>query len=69
MMVKLRVAFYRNATGREPVRVWLRSLDRESKKIIGEDIKTVQYGWPLVCLWSRICAMAFGRCAVSSEMA
>ncbi len=46
-MTKLRVAFYRTASGREPVRDWLRSLDRESKKIIGDDIKTVQYGWPL----------------------
>ena len=27
--------------------MWLRSLNRESKKIIGADIKTVQFGWPL----------------------
>ncbi len=46
-MTRLRVIFYSNARGREPVRDWLRSLDRESKKIIGDDIKTVQYGWPL----------------------
>jgi phage-related protein len=43
----LRVVFYRTATGREPVRDWLRGLDRESRRLIGEDIKTVQYGWPL----------------------
>ena len=43
----LRVRFYRTTTGREPVRAWLRSLDRESKRIIGEDIKTLQFGWPL----------------------
>jgi len=43
----LRVVFFRTATGREPVRDWLRGLDRESRKVIGEDIKTVQYGWPL----------------------
>jgi len=46
-MTKLRVIFYCTASGREPAREWLRSLDRESKKIIGDDIKTVQYGWPL----------------------
>jgi len=46
-MVKLKVAFYRTASSREPVRDWLRRLDRESKKVLGEDIKTVQYGWPL----------------------
>ncbi len=43
----LTVRFFCTTTGREPVRVWLRSLDRETKKIIGEDIKTVQFGWPL----------------------
>lgn len=43
----LRVVFYRTAAGREPVRDWLRGLDREDRKVIGEDIKTVQYGWPL----------------------
>lgn len=43
----LRVVFYRTASGREPVRDWLRALDRESRRVIGNDIKTVQYGWPL----------------------
>jgi phage-related protein len=43
----LRVVFYRASSGREPVREWLRGLDREVRKVIGEDIKTVQYGWPL----------------------
>jgi phage-related protein len=43
----LRVVFYRTAAGREPVRDWLRGLDREDRKVIGEDVKTVQYGWPL----------------------
>lgn len=41
------VRFYRTATGTEPVREWLRSLPREDMKRIGEDIKTVQFGWPL----------------------
>lgn len=43
----LTVAFFRSETGREPVRDWLLSLPREHRKIIGEDIKTVQFGWPL----------------------
>jgi hypothetical protein len=43
----LRVAFYRTASGREPVCDWLRALDRESRRVIGHDIKTVQAGWPL----------------------
>ncbi|MCY3760790.1 MAG: type II toxin-antitoxin system RelE/ParE family toxin [Gemmatimonadetes bacterium] len=43
----LAVHFYRTGSGREPVRTWLRSLDRESKKNIGADIKTVQFGLPI----------------------
>ena len=44
---RLRVVFYRSSKGREPVREWLQGLDDESKKLLGEDIKTVQFGWPL----------------------
>jgi phage-related protein len=43
----LDVAFYRTNAGNEPVRAWLKSLRKEDRKIIGTDIKTVQYGWPL----------------------
>lgn len=32
----------------EPVRDWLRSkLSKEDRKRIGEDVKTVQLGWPI----------------------
>ena len=41
------VTFFRTASGNEPVREWLKSLPREERRIIGEDIKTVQFGWPL----------------------
>ena len=43
----LSVLFFRTLSGNEPVREWLKSLPREERKIIGEDIKTVQFGWPL----------------------
>ena len=43
----LAVVFYRTDAGKEPVREWLKSLSREDKRTIGEDIKTVQFGWPL----------------------
>lgn len=45
--MKLKVKFYATLNGREPVREWLRSLPREDRKIIGDDIKTAQFGWPL----------------------
>jgi len=45
--MKLKAAFYQTESGAEPVREWFRSLDRPAKKAIGEDIKTVQFGWPL----------------------
>jgi phage-related protein len=41
------LAFWRSATGREPVREWLKELSREDKKTIGRDIAKVQFGWPI----------------------
>jgi len=43
----LRVLFYRTRSGNEPVRQWLKDLERPDRKAIGEDLKTAQYGWPL----------------------
>lgn len=34
-------------SGNEPVWKWLKSLPKEVRQTIGDDIKTVQYGWPL----------------------
>ncbi len=45
--LRLHVVFFRTESGSEPVRRWLRSLPRTHKKAVGEDIKTVQFGWPL----------------------
>ncbi len=44
---KLEVVFYSTETGIEPVRDWLRDLPKQDRKMIGEDIEMVQYGWPL----------------------
>lgn len=41
------VVFFQLDSGREPVREWLRDLRRENRKTIGEDIKTLQFGWPV----------------------
>ncbi len=45
--VRLEVVFFQTEAGNEPVREWLRAFAQTDKKIIGEDIKTVQFGWPL----------------------
>jgi phage-related protein len=41
------VVFYRSASGREPVRQWLKQLDPVNRKRIGEALYTLQLGWPL----------------------
>lgn len=43
----LRVVFFKTDTGNEPVREWLKGLPKEECKIIGADILTVQYAWPV----------------------
>ena len=43
----LDIYFYKTEQGNEPVREWLQQLSSADKKRIGEDIKTVQFGWPL----------------------
>ena len=43
----LEVNFYATEQGNEPVREWLKSLSALDMKRVGEDIKTVQFGWPL----------------------
>jgi phage-related protein len=39
--------FYCSSSGSEPVREWLKELPADERRAIGEDIKTVQYRWPL----------------------
>ena len=41
------VAFWRSVAGREPVREWLRSLDKMDRGVIGEDLRMLQFGWPI----------------------
>ena len=46
-MKRLPAAFYQLPSGREPVRDWLKALGPEDRKIIGEDIKDVEFSWPI----------------------
>jgi phage-related protein len=44
---KIAAVFYRSASGDEPVRDWLKALDKTERRIVGEDIAYVQYKWPI----------------------
>lgn len=43
----LQVRFFKSDNGKEPVREWIKSLPAIDRRTIGEDMKTVQLGWPL----------------------
>ena len=43
----LKVVFFKTDTGNEPVRDWLKAMSKEDSKVIGADILTVQYTWPV----------------------
>ena len=44
---RLPAAFYQLSSGREPAREWLKALSDDDRKIIGEDIKDVEFSWPI----------------------
>ncbi len=47
VLKRLPARFYRTPSGREPVREWLRKLPADDRKLIGEDIKDVEFSWPV----------------------
>lgn len=82
-MKRLPAAFYQLPSGREPVREWLKALDEEDRKVVGEDIKDVEFSWPVgmpLCrslgkgLWEVRSDLVGGRiarvifCIVESQM-
>jgi phage-related protein len=82
-MKRLPAAFYQLSSGREPVREWLKALDEADRKVVGEDIKDVEFSWPIgmpLCrplgrgLWEVRSDLAGGRiariifCIVNSQM-
>lgn len=42
-----RVLFYETAAGNRVVRNWLKSFSKEDRQTLGEDLKTVQFGFPM----------------------
>ena len=46
-MKRLPAVFYQSPSGREPVREWLKDLPGDDRKAVGEDIKDVEFAWPI----------------------
>ena len=44
---KLPARFYRQTSGNEPVREWLKRLTPDERRVIGKDIQKVEFGWPI----------------------
>lgn len=41
----MQIRFYSTEAGNEPVREWLRNLEHADRKVIGDDLQTVQLGF------------------------
>lgn len=50
---KLPARFYANKSGKEPVREWLKDLDDVDCRLIGYDIATAEFAWPVAMPLSR----------------
>lgn len=46
-MKRLPAKFFRSSSGAEPVKDWLKTLSREDCRIIGSDIKDVEFSFPI----------------------
>jgi len=66
------VRFFKSVSGNEPVKDWLLSLGIEDRRIVGFDIKTVEFGWPIGMplvrklkkdIWEVRCDISNGRIA------
>jgi phage-related protein len=44
---KIEVVFFKTEAGHSPVREWLLGLERQDRRQIGQDIKAVEFGWPV----------------------
>lgn len=69
---RLPAAFYRSANGAEPVREWLKALPQDDRRILGRDVTTAEFAWPIgmpLCrplgggLWEMRSSLAGGRIA------
>ena len=47
MEKKITVAFYRSASGAQPVRDWLLELSDRDRRTVGRDIQRLEFDWPV----------------------
>ena len=66
---RLPAVFFQTETGREPVREWLKGLPKEERRIIGEDIMTVQFRWPLPDVSGLVDNLGSGIWEIRSRLA
>jgi phage-related protein len=69
-MKRIPAVFYELPSGQEPVREWLKALGETDRKIIGDDVRLVEFGWAVgmpVCrslgngLWEVRSDLTHGR--------
>lgn len=46
-MKRIKARFFETDLGNAPVREWLLSLSAEDRRVIGFEIKTAEFGWPV----------------------
>jgi phage-related protein len=44
---KITARFFESDLGKKPVREWLLELNADDRRVIGYDIETVEFGWPV----------------------
>jgi phage-related protein len=44
---RIPLVFYRTTAGNEPVRDWLKAMNRIDRLAVGADLQRVQYRWPI----------------------
>ncbi len=44
---RVQAVFYQTEAHNEPVRDWLKAMPAQDRRSIGEDIQTVEFGWPV----------------------
>ena len=60
--------FYRTGARTEPVRAWLKALSAEDRRIVGLDVATVEFGWPVGMPVCRAIASRRGLWEVRSSL-